>query len=91
MRKISTVLALGTALMAALCCSPRNVEPQHVPGEYSHTLAVINEDYSELLVLEELSFDAPDLDDKNITIDSRYVEERLGQITENIDISNYIL
>ena len=42
-------------------------------------------------VLEELSFDAPDLDDKNITIDSRYVEERLGQITENIDISNYIL
>ncbi len=55
MSKISTVLALGTALMAALCCSPRNVEPQHVPGEYSHTLAVINEDYSELLVLEELS------------------------------------
>lgn len=42
-------------------------------------------------VLEELSFDAPDLDDKNITIDSRYVEEWLGQITENIDISNYIL
>lgn len=42
-------------------------------------------------VLEELSFDAPDLEDKNVTIDSRYVEGRLGQITENIDISNYIL
>lgn len=42
-------------------------------------------------VLEELSFDAPDLEDKNVTIDSRYVEDRLGQITENIDISNYIL
>jgi len=42
-------------------------------------------------VLEELSFDAPDLEDKNVTIDRRYVEDRLGQITENIDISNYIL
>ena len=55
MRKTFPVLALGVAVMAVLCCSPKNVEPTHVPGEYSHTLAVINEDYSELLVLNELS------------------------------------
>lgn len=42
-------------------------------------------------VLEELSFDAPDLENKDITIDGNYVRNKLGQITENIDISNYIL
>ena len=42
-------------------------------------------------VLEELSFEAPDLENKNVTIDGDYVRNKLGQITENIDISNYIL
>lgn len=42
-------------------------------------------------VLEELSFDAPDLENKDVTIDGNYVRNKLGQITENIDISNYIL
>ena len=42
-------------------------------------------------VLEDLSFEAPDLENKDVTIDSTYVKEKLGQITENIDISNYIL
>ena len=42
-------------------------------------------------VLEDLSFDAPDLEDKHITIDESYVRNKLGDVTENIDISNYIL
>ncbi len=42
-------------------------------------------------VLEDLSFDAPDLEDKHVTIDESYVRNKLGEVTENIDISNYIL
>ena len=42
-------------------------------------------------VLEDLSFDAPDLENKHVTIDESYVRNKLGDVTENIDISNYIL
>ena len=42
-------------------------------------------------VLEDLSFDAPNLEDKHVTIDESYVRNKLGDVTENIDISNYIL
>ncbi len=42
-------------------------------------------------VLEDLSFDAPDLEEKQVTIDEAYVRNKLGDVTANIDISNYIL
>ncbi len=42
-------------------------------------------------VLEDLSFDAPDMKEKEVVVDSDYVREKLGRIRENIDISNYIL
>mgnify|MGYP005904098069 FL=1 len=42
-------------------------------------------------VLEDLSFDAPDMEEKEMVVDSAYVREKLGRIRENIDISNYIL
>ncbi len=42
-------------------------------------------------VLEDLSFEAPDLEEKQVTIDAAYVRQKLGDITENIDVSNYIL
>lgn len=42
-------------------------------------------------VLEDLSFDAPDMEEKEMVVDSDYVREKLGRIKENIDISNYIL
>lgn len=42
-------------------------------------------------VLEDLSFGAPDMDEKEMVVDSDYVREKLGRIRENIDISNYIL
>lgn len=42
-------------------------------------------------VLENLSFDAPDMEEKEMVVDSAYVRDKLGRIRENIDISNYIL
>lgn len=42
-------------------------------------------------VLEDLSFEAPDMEEKNVVVDSDYVHKKLGKITENIDISHYIL
>ena len=59
MRKIFHLMALGAAALAVLCCGPVNVEPVHEAGEYSHSLAVINEDYYESLVLTEITSVAP--------------------------------
>lgn len=42
-------------------------------------------------VLEDISFDAPDMEEKEMVVDSAYVRDKLGRIRENIDISNYIL
>lgn len=42
-------------------------------------------------VLEDISFEAPDMVEKNIVVDDVYVREKLGEVIENIDISNYIL
>ena len=42
-------------------------------------------------VLEDISFGAPDLEDKNVTIDGDYIREKMGRITQDIDVSNYIL
>ncbi|WP_297040565.1 ATP-dependent protease ATPase subunit HslU [uncultured Dialister sp.] len=42
-------------------------------------------------VLKDLSFDAPDMEEKEMVVDSAYVRDKLGRIRENIDISNYIL
>ncbi len=42
-------------------------------------------------LLEEISFDAPDLPGKEITIDAGYVHERLSEIIRDQDLSRYIL
>lgn len=42
-------------------------------------------------VLEEISFEASDLEDKNVVIDGAYVREKLGPITVDMNVSNYIL
>ncbi len=41
--------------------------------------------------LESISFDAPDLEEKNITIDANYIREKLKDIIQNEDLSRYIL
>ena len=42
-------------------------------------------------LFEAISFDAPDLDEKNIPITAEYVREQLADIVENQDLSKYIL
>lgn len=43
------------------------------------------------LLLEEISFDAPDLSEKKKAITADYVRERLSSIVEDQDLSRYIL
>jgi ATP-dependent HslUV protease ATP-binding subunit HslU len=42
-------------------------------------------------VLDELSFEAPDLKKKNVKIDAVYVTKQLAEIVKNQDLSRYIL
>lgn len=42
-------------------------------------------------LLEDISFDAPDVQEKEIVISSEYVEEKLTGIIEDQDLSRYIL
>lgn len=42
-------------------------------------------------LLEDLSFNAPELEDKNITVDADYVNEKLNGIIKNRDLSQFIL
>ena len=41
--------------------------------------------------LEDISFNAPDLEEKNITIDASYIREKLKDIVQDEDLSRYIL
>jgi ATP-dependent HslUV protease ATP-binding subunit HslU len=42
-------------------------------------------------LLDEISFEAPDLADKQVTIDEAYVERMLADIVRNEDLSRYVL
>ena len=42
-------------------------------------------------LLEELSFSAPELTERTVTVDSEYVHQRLDPIVKNEDLSRYIL
>ncbi len=42
-------------------------------------------------VVEEISYEGPDLADKNVTIDAAYVRGRLAEIMEKEDLSKFIL
>jgi ATP-dependent HslUV protease ATP-binding subunit HslU len=42
-------------------------------------------------LLDELSFEAPDLSEKSVTIDEAYVDRMLADIVRNEDLSRYIL
>ncbi len=42
-------------------------------------------------LFEEISFNAPDMQDKNVVIDREYVNKALGNIIEDQDLSKYIL
>lgn len=42
-------------------------------------------------VVEEISFEGPDLPNKHVIIDGRFVRDKLGPITEREDLSRFIL
>ena len=42
-------------------------------------------------LLDEISFEGPDLVDKHVTIDGDYVSRMLADIVKNEDLSRYIL
>jgi ATP-dependent HslUV protease ATP-binding subunit HslU len=42
-------------------------------------------------LLDSVSFDAPDLDDKTVAIDEAYVDRMLADVIKNEDLSRYIL
>ena len=42
-------------------------------------------------VFEAISFDAPDLPEKKVTITAAYVRQRLGDVVKDEDLSKFIL
>jgi ATP-dependent HslUV protease ATP-binding subunit HslU len=42
-------------------------------------------------VLEELSFEGPDMKKKKVTVDTAYVRKQLADVVKNQDLSRYIL
>lgn len=42
-------------------------------------------------LLEDISFNAPEMKDEKVTIDRKYVREKLSDIVKNEDLSRYIL
>ena len=42
-------------------------------------------------LLEEISFDGPDLKKKNVKVDAAYVRKQLADIVKDQDLSRYIL
>jgi ATP-dependent HslUV protease ATP-binding subunit HslU len=42
-------------------------------------------------LLDDISFDAPDMEKKEIVIDAKYVEDKLNDIIQDEDLSRYIL
>ena len=42
-------------------------------------------------VLDEVSFTAPDRNGDKVVIDAKYVEDHIGDLARNIDLSRFIL
>src|SRR4029079_9703040 len=42
-------------------------------------------------VVEEVSYEGPDLPEKHIKVDAKFVKDKLGPIVQNEDLSKFIL
>ena len=70
-------------------------------NEIAHCASVVNETTENIgarrlhtimeALLEDVSFDAPDLEKKQVIIDANYVKEQLANIVKDRDLSRYIL
>ncbi len=68
--------------IASLACQV-NRETENIGARRLHTMVE--------KLLEELSFNAPDMDEKHFVIDETYVQERLSVLVTDSDLSRYIL
>ena len=68
--------------LAKLACDV-NEQAEDIGARRLHTLLE--------KLLEEISFTAPELTDKNVTIDATYVDKQLADIVVNRDLSQFIL
>ena len=70
-------------------------------NEIAHFASVVNETIENIgarrlhtimeALLEDVSFDAPDIQKKQVVIDANYVKEKLANIVKDRDLSRYIL
>jgi ATP-dependent HslUV protease ATP-binding subunit HslU len=72
----------GIAEIARLACAV-NEQTENIGARRLHTMVE--------KLLEEISFDAPDHVEKNIVVDATFVQERLGPLVKDEDLSRYIL
>lgn len=68
--------------LADLACTV-NEQTENIGARRLHTMLE--------KLLDELSFDAPDLEDKDVVIDEAYVDEKLKEIAVNRDLSHFVL
>lgn len=68
--------------LADIACKV-NVQTENIGARRLHTILE--------KLLEDLAFDAPDIEEKNVIIDRQYVKEKLERIVVNQDLSHYIL
>ena len=90
MKKILAIAAIG--VLAAACgkkgppLAPLNLAPNAPSPLTARRLHTVMEK-----LLDNVSFDAPDLVEKELTIDAAYVDRMLSEIARNEDLSRYIL
>jgi ATP-dependent HslUV protease ATP-binding subunit HslU len=81
--KVDIVFEAGAVAELARIAADVNSRTQNIGARRLHTVME--------RLLDELSFAAPDLGPKSITITADYVRERLQEVSENEDLSRYIL
>jgi ATP-dependent HslUV protease ATP-binding subunit HslU len=80
---IKLVFTDGAVAEIARIAAAVNGRTQNIGARRLHTILE--------RLLDELSFSAPDIGDREITITPAYVKERLDDIVQNEDLSKYIL
>lgn len=68
--------------LAEIACNV-NAQTENIGARRLHTILE--------KLLEDLAFEAPEMEAKDVTVDRAYVEEKLGEIAVNQDLSRFIL
>ena len=60
-----------------------NMETENIGARRLHTILE--------KILEDVSYEAPDIEEKHIVINKAFVDSKLNDVVENVDLSHYIL